>query len=102
MEQFLFWLDDFGANLAGWLVIGIDIALIYGLYRLIKHFIRYHAECQDELAERREQKQRSQRKVDEINRELDEIEATLNAFSEAEDSDGKITPIWNSKPPKKP
>jgi len=40
-------------------------------------------------------------KIEQINRELDEIEATLNAVSEAENSDGKITPIWNSKPPKR-
>ena len=40
-------------------------------------------------------------KMQEIERELDEIEATLDAISEAENSDGKITPIWNSKPPKR-
>jgi len=101
METFLFWLDDFGANLAGWAVIGIDIALIYGLYRLIKHFIRYHAECQNDFAERRERERRSQRVVDEVNRELDEIEASLDAMAEIENSDGKITPIWNAKPPKR-
>lgn len=40
-------------------------------------------------------------KMQEIEKELDEIEATLDAISEAENSDGKITPIWNSKPPKR-
>lgn len=39
--------------------------------------------------------------IDNINKELDEIEATLDIISEAENSDGKITPIWNSKPPKR-
>ncbi len=42
-----------------------------------------------------------QSKIEQINRELDEIEATLNAVSEAENSDGKITPIWSSKPPER-
>lgn len=90
-------LADLSLTLIG---IGIGIGELYLAYRIIKYFVRYHAEYQNELAERREQKQRSQRKMDEINRELDEIEATLNAVSEAENSDGKITPIWNSKPPK--
>lgn len=40
-------------------------------------------------------------KMQEIEKELDEIEATLDAISEAENSDGKITPIWNSRPPKR-
>ncbi len=40
-------------------------------------------------------------KMQEIEKKLDEIEATLDIISEAENSDGKITPIWNSKPPKR-
>lgn len=98
MEQFLFLLNDFGANLAGWLVIALDIALIYGLYRLIKYFIRYHAECQNDFTEQREQKQKNRQKIDDINRELDEIEASLNAVS----SGDKVTPIWGGQPSKKP
>jgi len=39
--------------------------------------------------------------MEQINRDLDEIEATLNALADAENSDGKITPIWNAKPPKR-
>lgn len=74
---------------------------MYGLYRLIKYFVHYHAQCQNKFTEQREQKRSSQKKMDDINQELDEIEATLDAISEAENSDGKVTPIWNSKPPKR-
>lgn len=97
----LMWLDAMLCNMMDLIQVAMSIGLMYGLYRLIKYFIRYHAECQNEFAEQRDQKQHIQRKVDDINRELDEIEATLNAVSEAENSDGKITPIWNAKPPKR-
>lgn len=52
-----------------------------------------------EHKERRKEQQACM--IDNINKELDEIEATLNIISEAENSDGKITAIWNSRPPKR-
>ena len=69
--------------------LGINLGGVYLLYRLIKYFIRYHAECQSDFAEQREQKQHNQRKMENINKELDEIEASLNAVQ-----DEKVTPIW--------
>ena len=87
-------LRDLSLTLIG---IGIGIGELYLAYRLIKHFIRYHAEYQDELAEQREQKRSNQKKVDDINRELDEIEATLNAVNPGD----KVTPIWEIPTKKK-
>lgn len=101
-EIWFTWLEKIVDLSTGLIPVAICIGVYYGIYRLIKYFIRYHAECQNDFAEQREQKQRSQRKIDDINRELDEIEATLNAVSEAENSDSKVTPIWGSQAPKKP
>lgn len=88
-------LADLSLTLIG---IGIGIGELYLAYRLIKYFIRYHAECQNEFIEQREQKYNSQKKMDDINQELDEIEASLDAVS----SGDKVTPIWGGQPPKKP
>lgn len=92
-------ISNFVSNrLMGLIQAAMSFGLMYGLYRLIKHFIRYHAECQNDFAEQREQKQythqelhREQQtsRVEQINRELDEIEASLNAVQ-----DEKVTPIW--------
>lgn len=104
MDIFSAWIDIsnyIGNRMMGLIQAAMSFGLMYGLYRLVKYFIHYHAQCQNDFEEQRTQKQCSQRKMDEINRELDEIEATLNAVSDAENSDGKITPIWNSKPPKR-
>lgn len=97
-EVWLVWLEKLIDLSTGLIPVGICIGVYYGLYRVIKYFIRYHAEYQDELTERREQKRSNQKKMDDINRELDEIEASLNAVS----SDDKVTPIWGGQPPKKP
>lgn len=97
-EIWFMWLEKIVDLSTGLIPIAICIGVYYGLYRLIKHLIRYHAQCQNDFTEQREQKRSSQKKVDDINRELDEIEASLNAVS----SNDKVTPIWNRQPPKKP
>lgn len=93
----LMWLEKIIDLSTGIIPIGICIGVYYGLYRLIKYFIRYHAEYQDELTERREQERNTQKKVDNINRELDEIEASLNTVNPGD----KITPIWEIPTKKK-
>ncbi len=100
LEIWLMWLEKLGELGISLVLLGINFGWLYLIYRLIKHFIRYHAQCQSEFAEQREQKKYSQRTVENINKELDEIEATLDAMSEAGNPDRKITPIWSSKPPK--
>ncbi len=82
------------------ITIAISFGCMYLVYIVIKHLIRYHAQCQSEFAEQKEQKECCQQTVENINKELDEIEATLDAMSEAGSPDSKITPIWGSKPPK--
>lgn len=96
-DIWLMWLEKLADLSLGLIPVAICIGVYYGLYRLIKYFIRYHAECQNDFAERREQKRSSQKKINDINRELDEIESSLNAVS----SDDKVTPIWGGQPPKK-
>lgn len=41
-------------------------------------------------------KKQSSRKLQSIDRALDEIESTLDAMTEAGQEDGKITPIWGA------
>lgn len=87
------WID----YLMGWtgtiITVGINIGGLYLIYKIIKYFIRYHAECQNDFAEQREEKRRNQSKIEDINRELDEIEASLDAVQNE-----KITPIWDLPP----
>lgn len=93
MDIFSTWIDisnNVGNRMMGLIQAAMSFGLMYGLYRLIKYFIRYHARCQNDFAEQREQKQHNRKKVDDINRELDEIEASLNAVSPGD----KVTPIW--------
>lgn len=97
-EVWLMWLEKLADLSVGLVPIAICVGVYYGIYRLIKYFIRYHAECQNDFAEQREQKQNNQKKMDNINQELDEIEASLDAVS----SSDKVTPIWSGQPPKKP
>jgi len=58
-------------------------------------------DVQHSVQRRSRHKEQQSSQMEQINQELDEIEATLNALAEAENSDGKITPIWNAKPPKR-
>ncbi len=81
--------------------IAISFGCMYLVYIFIKYLIRYHAQCQSEFTKQQEQKERSQRTVENINKELDEIELSLDAMSKAESPDSKITPIWSGKPPER-
>lgn len=83
------------------ITVAMSFGCIYLVYIAIKHLIRYHAQCQSEFAEQREQKECSQRTIENINKELDEIEATLDAMTEAENPNSKIKPIWSSKSPER-
>jgi predicted PurR-regulated permease PerM len=75
------------------------------VYLVAKVIFRELGEILDEAQRHYEHKARRKEQqaymMHNINQELDEIEATLDVISEAENSDGKITPIWNSKPPKR-
>lgn len=99
-DIWLMWLEELGELTVTLTILGINFGGLYFIYRLIKYFIRYHAQCQSEFAEQREQKRHNQQTINDINKELDEIEASLDAMS-TESPDSKITPIWSSKPPKR-
>lgn len=75
------------------------------IYLIVKVISNELFDLTDDIQRHYEHKERRKEQqayiMDNINQELDEIEATLDAISEAENSDGKITPIWNSKPPKR-
>ena len=76
--------------------------IAYCIAKIIFHVV---GDLMDDVQQHFEHKERRKEQeaymMDNINQDLDEIEATLDVISEAENSDGKITLIWNSKPPKR-
>jgi len=46
--------------------IGVPVAIIYIIYRLVKHLIRYHAECQDRYIRYREAEQEARELEEEL------------------------------------
>lgn len=101
LEILLMWLKELGELGISLVLLGINFGWIYIIYRFIKHFVSYHAQCQSEFAEQREQRHNRNQTVEDINKELDEVEASLNAVSKAGNPDSKITPIWEAKPPER-
>lgn len=77
--------------------------LVYLVAKVVFNELGYILDDTQRHFEHKERRKEQQKHMlHDINKELDEIEATLDAVSEAENSNGKIIPLWNGKPLKKP
>jgi len=94
-------LDSFSSSFANFRlyealtsILGILILVLIGLmiYLIIRNIFR----AIQTIITKGGTKNQTSRKLQNIDRALDEIESTLDAMTEAGQEDGKITPIWGA------
>ena len=76
-------------EIGDWLNRAFVLLLIYIVIRDVFQAVK-------SIATKNSPKNQKNRKLQNIDRALDEIESTLDAMTEAGQEDGKITPIWGA------